>query len=165
MAKAINEQINKEVFSAYMYQSMSAWATNKGLVGAANWFQVQVQEEMTHAQKFYNYVLQQGEEVTLMAIAAPPANFTSPKNAFVETLAHEKTITASINKLAALAQKEGDMATFVFLQWFITEQVEEESNVKAILDKIEIIGEQGPGFYMLDKELEARVFVPPTTLA
>ena len=165
MTKAINEQINKELFSAYLYQSMSAWAASQGYKGTANWLQIQMQEEMTHAQKFYHYILDQGEEVVLGAIDKPENKFSGPKDIFTKTLEHEKKVTASINSLAALAQKENDMATFIFLQWFITEQVEEEASAQEILDQLKIMGDTGPAIYMLDKELSTRVFTPPAAAA
>lgn len=161
MTEALNDQINKEVFSAYLYQSMGAYAAYKGLKGFASWFQVQVQEELSHAQKIYNYVMDQGERVILKAINQPETDFESPLQLFEKTLEHEKLVTASITSLAKLAQSESDFATSSFLQWFITEQVEEEASAGEILDKIKIISNDGAAMYLLDKELGARIFTPP----
>jgi ferritin len=156
MAKIINEQINKEIYSAYLYQSMSAYSMFKGLHGTASWFQVQAKEELGHATKFYKYLLEQNEQVVLDKIDKPESDFKGLKEMFEKTLAHEKIVTGSINNIVALAIKENDYASNIFLQWFVTEQVEEEANAVEILTKVEIIGESGPAFYMLYKELGAR---------
>ncbi len=161
MTKALNEQIMKEIYSAYLYQSMAAYSTGNNLKGFASWFQVQGLEEFYHAEKFYNYIFDQGEEVELFGIDKPPKNFKSPTDLFEQTLAHEKTVTASIKSLVELAKKENDEATHIFLQWFVTEQVEEEAIPTEILGRIKLIGEQGPGIFMLDNELGSRVYNPP----
>jgi ferritin len=161
MTGAINEQINKEVYSAYLYQAMSAFASYKGWKGIANWFQIQVQEELTHSQKFYNYVLDQGELVELAAIDKPEISFKTPLDLFEETLKHEKIVTSLINSLMDLAQKENDRATYSFLQWFIDEQVEEEANAGDLVGQLKMIGNEGGGLFMFDKELSTRVFTPP----
>ena len=158
--KALNEQVNKELFSAYLYQSMAAQAEHDGLEGVANWMDVQAEEEMFHARKIYDYINEQGGRVILKAIEEPPAEFESPKAMFEKALEHEQFITKSINELVDLARKENDHATEIFLQWYVTEQVEEEDNVGGILDKLELIGDQGRGMYMLDKELADRTFTP-----
>jgi ferritin len=158
--KALNEQINKELFSAYLYQAMSAHASHIGLEGVANWMNVQAEEEVFHARKIYNYVLEQGGKVLLQAIAQPDSEFKSAKDMFEKSLAHEQFVTKSINDLVALARAEQDYATEIFLSWYVTEQVEEEANVNGILDKLNLIGESGKGIYMLDKELSARTFTP-----
>jgi len=161
MAKLFNEQINKELSSAYLYQAMSAYSASIGLKGFANWFQIQVQEEVFHAQKMYNYILEQGEKIILEAIDKPETGFKSPLNLFERTLEHEKKVTASINNLIKSAQEESDMASFIFLQWFVTEQVEEEANANELIDKLKLIGDNGGGLFMIDKELQVRVFNPP----
>lgn len=158
--KALNEQVNKELFSAYLYQAMSAHSANIGLEGIANWMDIQAKEEMTHARKIYDYILEQGGKVELMAIDQPDTEFANAKIMFEKTLEHEKFITASINDIVYLAREERDYATEIFLQWFVTEQVEEEANANAILDKLNLIGDGGNGLFMLDKELAARVFTP-----
>jgi len=158
MVDALNEQINKEIYSAYLYMSMSAHSTYTGLEGFANWFMVQYQEEMTHAMKIYKYINDQGEKVKLMAVAQPPTDFDSPLDMFEKTLEHEEFVTKSINELVDLAIKENDHATTIFLQWFVTEQIEEESNDNEIIAKLKLVGGEGNGLFMLDKELAQRVF-------
>jgi len=161
MEKALNEQINKEMYSAYLYMSMSAYSTNIGLSGFANWFMVQYHEEMEHAMKIYNYINEQGGKVKLMAIDEPPSVFKGPMDMFQKTLKHEQFITKSINDLMDLAIKEKDHATQIFLQWFVTEQIEEEGNDNEIIDKLKLAGDKGNGLFMIDKELGARVYIPP----
>ncbi len=162
MAAALNEQINKEMYSAYLYMSMSAFSTFKGLSGFANWFMIQYQEEMTHAMKIYQYILDQGEQVELMQIEQPPAEFGTPVEMFRQTLEHEQFITRSINELVDLAIEEKDHATNIFLQWYVTEQIEEEANDNEIISRLELVGD-GNGLFMLDNELASRVFNPPAS--
>ena len=159
--KALNEQLNKEMYSAYLYMSMSAHSTSIGLSGFANWFMVQYHEEMEHAMKIYNYINEQGGKVKLMAIDEPPSVFKGPMDMFQKTLKHEQFITKSINDLMDLAIKEKDHATQIFLQWFVTEQIEEEGNDNEIIDKLKLAGDKGNGLFMIDKELGARVYIPP----
>jgi ferritin len=163
METALNEQLNKEMYSAYLYMSMSAHSTHIGLKGFANWFMVQYQEEMMHAMKFYDYINDQGGRVMLMAIDAPPTAFESPLDMFEKTLKHEQFVTKRINDLVDLAIKEKDHATNIFLQWFITEQIEEEANDNDVIAKLKLVGKKGDALLMLDKELSARVFTPPAT--
>ena len=163
MEAALNEQLNKEMYSAYLYMSMSAYSTRIGLKGFANWFMVQYQEEMMHAMKFYNYINDQGGRVMLIAIDAPPTAFESPLDMFEKTLKHEQFVTKRINDLVDLAIKEKDHATNIFLQWFITEQIEEEANDNDVIAKLKLVGKKGDALLMLDKELAARVFTPPAT--
>lgn len=160
MVNALNEQINKEIYSAYLYMSMSAYSTYIGLKGFANWFMVQYQEEMVHALKIYDYVNDQGAQVKLMTIDQPPTEFESPMEMFEKTLEHEKFVTKSINDLVDLAIKENDHATQIFLQCFVTEQIEEEANDNEIIAKLKLAGKEGNGLFMIDKELAARVFTP-----
>lgn len=160
MAAALNDQLNKEIYSAYLYMSMSAYSTHIGLKGFANWFMVQYQEEMMHAMKFYDYINDQGSQVKLMAIDAPPTEFTSPLDMFEKTLKHEQFVTKRINDLVDLAIKEKDHATNIFLQWFVTEQIEEEANDNDIIAKLKLVGKKGDALLMLDRELAARVFTP-----
>jgi ferritin len=159
LEKALNEQINKEMYSAYLYMSMSAYSTNIGLNGFANWFMVQYQEEMEHAMRIYNYINNHGGKVIFKAIDEPQTTFKDPLDMFTKTLKHEKFVTKSINELMNLAVSEKDHATQIFLQWFVTEQIEEEANDNEILDKLNLIGNQGNGVYMIDKELGQRVFI------
>jgi len=163
MVKALNMQINNELYSAYLYLSMSAHSTFIGLEGFANWFMVQYQEEMVHVMKIYDYVNDQGGQVKLMVVAEPPAEFGSPLDMFEKTLKHERFITKCINDLVDLAVKEKDHATNIFLQWFVTEQIEEEANDNDIISKLKLVGKEGNGLFMIDKELAARVFTPPAT--
>ena len=165
MVAAINDQINAELYSSYLYMSMSSWASFKGFKGGANWMFIQAREEMTHAWRLYNYVNRQGEHAILSAIEGPETKFKSLTHVFEETLAHEKKVTALINQLVDLAVKEKDHATEIFLQWFVTEQVEEEENAKALLDRLKLAGETGGGLFMIDNELSARTFAVPTDLA
>lgn len=162
MIEALNKQINKEMYSAYLYMSMSAHSTYIGLKGFANWFMVQYQEEMTHAMRIYDYINDQGGQVKLAAIEQPPAEFKSPLDMFEKTLEHEKFITGCINELVDLAIEEKDHATEIFLQWFVTEQIEEEGNDNDIISKLKLVGEKGNGLFMIDKELAARIFTPLT---
>ena len=162
MEASLNEQINKEIYSAYLYMAMAGYSAELGLNGCKNWFNIQVKEELSHAEKFYNYVIEQGGRVVLDAIAAPPKDFGSIIGAFEETLKHEKNVTTSIKELVRIAREEVDVATEIFLQWFVSEQVEEEATVSDILQKLKLVGDSGGGLFMLDNELGKRVFVAPT---
>ncbi|UFS71234.1 ferritin [Geomonas sp. RF6] len=161
MQQALNRQLNNELYSAYLYLSMSSYAGSLGLKGFANWFMVQYQEETVHAMKFYNYINSRGEHVELAPIAGPPTEFSTALDMFEQTLKHEQFITSSINDLIDLALREKDHASHIFLQWFVTEQVEEEENDRDIIGKLKLIGDNGQGLLMLDAELGARVFTPP----
>jgi len=161
MEEALNGQLNKEIYSAYLYLSMSAHSTHIGLAGFANWFMVQYNEEMEHAMKIYNYINDQGGKVKLKAIDEPPSTFKDAMDMFQKTLKQEQFITKSIHDLMDLAIKEKDHATQIFLQWFVTEQIEEEGNDNEIIAKLELAGKEGNGLFMIDKELAARVYTPP----
>lgn len=152
----LNEQITKEYFSAYLYMSMAAYLEDKNFPGMAHWMKVQVQEEMIHGTKFFEYMNDRGSRVTLGAIDKPKSDFASVKEVFEDALAHEKKVTASINNIYAEAQKANDNATMIFLQWFITEQVEEEKSASDIISKLEMIKDNPMGLVMLDKELSSR---------
>jgi len=156
MQDAINKQINAEMYSAYLYLSMSAWCSDKNLGGFAHWFTIQATEEMEHAMKFYGYVFEQGGFVKLMPIDGPPTEFPSILEIAKEQLKHEQKVTSLIKNLVGMAREEKDYATEFFLQWFITEQVEEESNAEEIINKLEMVGEKGHALFMLDKELGQR---------
>ena len=160
MVEGLNEQINKEIYSAYLYLGMASYASTLGLNGFVNWFNVQVKEELNHAQKMYDYVVQQGYRVMLKAIDEPPQNFKSPINLFEETLAHERIVTGLINNLVKIAKEESDNATDIFLQWYVTEQVEEEANPTEIIQKLKLTGKDGNGLLMIDNELAQRIFTP-----
>jgi len=160
--KAINQQINYEYYSAFLYLSMSAWFQVKGLPGFANWMFVQYQEELTHGNKFFKYVHERGSQVILKPIAQVDTDFENVIEVFEKTLEHEQFVTDSISKIQDVAIAESDHATQSFLKWVIDEQVEEEANAKEILDTLRIINGQGNGIFMLDRELRQRVFVDRT---
>lgn len=161
LEKALNGQINAEIYSAYMYLSMSAWFEQAGLAGLANWMRQQAQEELFHAMKMFNFVNERGARVILTAIEKPPTDWKSATEVFKATLAHEEKVTGLINDLTNLALDERDHATNIFLQWFISEQVEEEAVVGAILDKLKLIGKESSGLFALDQELGQRIFTLP----
>ena len=156
MKDAIDEQINKEIYSAYFYLGMSAYAASKGLVGFANWFYKQWNEEIFHAKKMFDYVHAEGQRVTLKAIDNPPQDFTSGPDLFEKTLAHEKKVTGLINNLVKLAKEENDKTTEDFLGWFVKEQKEEEATPAGILEKISKAGKDEKGISEVDGELVKR---------
>lgn len=162
---ALNEQVNAEFWSAYLYLAMACNFEAEGLAGVANWFRIQFQEEQAHAQIFMNYINSRGGRVVLKPIAAVPDKWDNAVAAYRDTLAHEQKVTALINNLYALAEQEHDYATREKLNWFISEQVEEEETAKELIDKLQLIGDNGYGLYMLDQELAARVFTTPAPLA
>lgn len=163
--KAINEQINAELWSAYLYLSMSMDFASKGFSGIANWFAVQFKEEQDHATILMNFVNSRDGKVLLAPIDAVDTEWPTPVAAFEATLAHEKKVTAMINDLYALAEGARDYATQNMLQWFIDEQVEEEDTARAYVDALTKIGDNGYGLYMFDKELAARTYSVPSPLA
>lgn len=158
---ALNQQINAEFHSAYLYLSMSSYFQSIGMAGCANWMKVQYQEELAHATHFFDYVLERGGRVLLTPIAGVTVDFNNVMHAFEETLAHEVQVTGLINNLMDIAIRESDHATKSFLQWFVDEQVEEEANVEQILNNLKLIGGEGQGLLMMDREMQARVFVNP----
>ncbi len=160
MVKGITRQINREIYSGYFYLAMASYAQDVGLSGVANWFNVQIREELSHAEKMYAYLQQQNIKVMLEAIESPPQVFSSITDLFQQTLEHEKKVTAMINNLMSIAIEQKDRATEIMLQWFVTEQVEEESNASDILQKLKVFGEKGEALLMIDKELGLRVFTP-----
>ena len=153
---AINKQVNEEFYSAYLYLAMAAWFEEQALHGMAHWMRKQFAEEQSHAAKFIHYLGERGWRTRLEAIAKPQEEWKGPKDAFEAALQHEKHITASIGELMELAVKEKDHATQVMLQWFVSEQVEEEGNVVAILEKLRMAGDNAGGLYFIDRELAAR---------
>jgi len=163
--KALNDQIREELYSAYLYLQMSAWFTTIDLHGFANWMRVQCQEEMVHASIFFDHVLTRNGSAVLQAISAPPAKWDSPLAAIEAALKHEQHITACIYKLVDVANANRDYAATAMLQWFITEQVEEEANADGIIRKLKLIGSDKGGMYLLDRELGTRVFTPPAVAA
>ncbi|MCK9223716.1 MAG: ferritin [Candidatus Muirbacterium halophilum] len=164
MEKAINDQINAELFSAYLYLSMSAYFAQKGLPGFASWMHVQYQEETFHAEKFFNHILERGGSIELQPIEKPVNTWKDTMHVFTETLKHEEYVTKRINDLVDLAIKEKDHASNSFLQWYVNEQVEEEDSVNDIINKLNLIGNQAGNLFMLDKEMGNRVFTPPTAV-
>ena len=156
MQDAINEQINKEFFSSYLYLSMAAYFEDKNLMGFGHWMRLQADEEREHAMKFYNYVLDAGGRVYLKAIEAPATDWKSNLQVAEEVAAHEAKVTASIHALYELALQEKDYAAQVLLQWFITEQVEEEKNAAELVAKLRLIEERGTAVLMLDHRLSKR---------
>ncbi len=163
--KALNAQINAEFWSAYLYLSMSADATQKGYKGIANWFSIQFREEQAHAQIFVNYVHSRGGKVTLAPIEAVKTEWASPLEMFQETLQHERKVTSLIDGLCHIASEERDFATLNMLNWFVTEQVEEEDNAQSIIDQLTMVDGNSVGLYMIDKELAARTYTVPSPLA
>ncbi len=156
LEKSINEQIAKEIYSSYLYLSMVAYFEKKSLDGFSHWMRMQVQEESLHGMKLFDYLCERGCEIVLGSIDKPPVDFKSIEDVFKKTLAHEKAVTASINKLYSLARDVNDNAALGFLQWFVDEQVEEEKNAGDILGKLKYVNDQPAGILFLDKELSAR---------
>ncbi len=165
MQDALNSQINAELYSGYLYRSMSAYYQSLNLPGFANWMYVQMQEEQAHATIMYNYVIDRGGRVLLQPIAGPPTEWDSPGAPFEDAYAHEQKVTAMIDNLVNLAIEERDHATNAMLQWFVNEQVEEEKNASGIVQQMKIVAGVPAGLIMLDRELGARVFTPPAILA
>jgi ferritin len=162
MQKALNQQLNREYFSSYLYLSMSAYCSNAGLNGSANWFYQQYQEEVMHGMKIYDYMIQRGIKIELEKIDKPEGEFDGILDVFQKSLEHEEFMTKNLNELSDIAMKEKDHATYNFLQWFVTEQVEEEASVSDIIAKIKLIGKDGKGLYIIDNELAKRVAPSPT---
>ena len=156
MQDAINGQINAELYSSYLYLSMNAYFKSINLDGFANWMHFQAQEELTHAMKLYDFINQRGGRVNLMQIEAPPALWSSPQAVFEATLEHEQKVTGLINELVELALAEHDHASNIFLQWFVSEQVEEEESVTGVLEQLKLMGEAKGGHFMIDRELAKR---------
>ena len=163
--EALNAQINAELWSAYLYLSMSLDAENKGFKGVANWFYIQFREEQDHARIFMNYLLSRDAEVKLSPIAEVRTSWASPLDMFKDTLEHEKKVTAMIHNLAAIAAEDRDFASSNKLVWFIDEQIEEEENARGMIQSFEAVEGNKFGLYMLDKELAARVYSVPSPLA
>lgn len=161
MEEELNKQINAELFSAYLYLSMSAYAETKNMSGFANWLRVQAEEEQFHAMKMFGYVNERGGTVVLEAIEKPETAWGGFVEVFEEVYKHEQKVTTLINNLVEVAMEEKDHATFNFLQWFVEEQVEEEANASGLLEQLKFIDGKGSGLFMMDRELKTRVFTPP----
>jgi ferritin len=160
MEQAINKQINAELYSAYLYLAMAAYFESVDLEGCAKWMKAQTQEEISHAMKMYDYVAERGGRVVLDAIAAPKSEWDSPLAAFENAYEHEQLVTSLINGLMETAMAEKDHATQIFLQWFVSEQVEEEASANGVVQKLKLAGESG--LFMVDRELGQRIFTMAT---
>ena len=163
MQDALNGQVNAEMYSAYLYLSMSAYFASVNLGGFAKWMRVQAQEEMVHALKLYDHVTERGGRNVLAAIKAPPVEWDSPLAAFEAVYAHERKVTGLINALVDLANEQADDASASFLHWFVTEQVEEEASADKVVQRLKLIGDSKQGVVTLDHEMGTRVFTPPAT--
>src|SRR5919202_4220379 len=157
----MNDQIGNELFSAYQYLSMAAYCESENLPGFAQWMRAQSQEETEHAMKFYNFILDRNGRVALRGIEEPVVEFGSPLEVFERALEHEKKVTAMINGLYALALRENDYASQTFLQWFVTEQVEEEKNAGDVVETLRMIGDGSEALFLLDRELGQRPMEDP----
>lgn len=162
---ALNEQMKNEFFSAYLYLAIAGYFQSEDLPGIANWVRIQALEELTHGEKFFNFLTDAGGRTDVRGFESPQNQFDSPLDAFRYSLKHEQFVTDRINQLMDLAKEEGAHSAQIFLQWFVTEQVEEESNFSLIVRKLERIGNDGNGLLRLDEDLATRVFVPPTPAA
>jgi len=162
MVKAINDQINAELYSSYLYFSMAAYLDSINLKGCSHWMMAQMMEEQAHTKKFYDFLTARGGRVELAEIKTPPSDWESPLAVFENVLEHEQTVTGLINGLVDLALELKDHATNSFLQWYVDEQVEEEETADGILQNFKLNVDNPGGLFMIDKELAQRVFVPPT---
>ena len=152
----INEQIKYEMYSAYMYLAMSAWCAERNLSGFAHWMNLQAQEEVDHAMRFFNFLLERGARVELQALDAPPSEYGDPVAVMEKSLEHEKFVSSRIHHLYKLATKEGDYPAQVMLQWFVSEQVEEEASIDEIVERMKMFGSDGTSLLMVDTQLGAR---------
>ena len=160
---AFNRQVNAELFSSYLYLSMAAYLESQSVSGMATWMRIQAQEEHAHAMKFFDFVLDRDGRIILTRIEAPKTEWNSPLNVFEEALEHEQKVTGMIYDLVDLSFNEKDHAANTFLQWFVTEQVEEEATAKSIVDKLKFVSENPGALFMLDRELGQRALPSPTT--
>ena len=161
MEEALNEQVNAEMYSAYLYLSMEAYFKSLNLSGFANWMRVQTQEEVAHAMKIYGFIDERGGRITLKAIDEPRTKWDSPPAVFKAVYEHEQKVTGLINDLVDLAIEEKDHATNTFLQWFVNEQVEEEASADQVVQQLKMMEKAPGGMFMLDRELGQRVFTSP----
>lgn len=160
--EALNKQLNAELFSSYLYLSMSAYFESINLKGFAHWMRVQTQEELVHVMKYFDFLIERGGKAILSSIESPPTEWASPLAVFEHAYQHEQKVTGLINDLVNLAISEKDHATNNFLQWFISEQIEEEASADEVVQKIKLMGDASAGLFMLDRELAQRIFTPPT---
>ncbi|MDR2799662.1 MAG: ferritin [Desulfovibrio sp.] len=161
VAKALSEQVTAEYYSAYLYLAMSAYADRAGFKGTANWLYVQAQEETAHGTHILQHLLGRGAMPAFGEIKSPPSSFKDIREVFEKVLAHEQTVTGLIDKIASIALREGDHATYNFIMWYVNEQVEEEANASEILSKVTLVGENTALLYSIDAELGTRVFTDP----
>lgn len=162
VTKLLNEQINKEFYSAYLYLDMSNYFNLKNLNGFSNWFKVQAQEERDHALLFMTYLQNNNEEIKLTSISGPDKNYSDFKAPLTAALDHERLVTASIYNIYEEASRQKDFRTQQFLNWFVTEQGEEEKNTEDLIDRYDLFGNDAKSLYLLDAELAARIYAPPT---
>ncbi len=160
METKLNEHTNAEFYSAHLYLSMSAYFKSIDLLGFANWMRVQFEEEMSHGMRFFEFVDMMDGRAKLTEIPAPPVEWESPLDVFEQTYKHERAVSSRIYDLVSLAIKENDHATNNFLQWFVSEQVEEEASAKAIMKKLKFLGDSKSALFMIDQEMEKRIFAP-----
>ena len=160
---ALNKQINEEYYSSYIYLAMAAYLEDGNLDGCAHWMRMQAAEEYQHAMKIFDYLIDRGGRVELREVKAPPKAWENALAVFKASLEHEKFMTANINKLADLCIEEKDHATNNLMQWYVSEQVEEESQVEDIVKKLEMMGADGPGLFLMDRELKSRPAPTPLT--
>ena len=163
MEAELNEQINKELYSSYLYLSMSSYCASTGFMGFANWMRIQAQEELAHAMKIFDYVIERGGNAELKTVEQPDSTWINLTNVFEATLKHEQFITSSINHLMEVAISEKDFASMAFLNWYVNEQIEEEATADELLKKLQYIAEDKNAMLTLDKELSTRVFTPIAT--
>ena len=161
MLGALNKQVNEELYSAYIYTAMVSYFENANLKGFAHWMTLQVQEELEHAQKIMAFIMERGGALKLTAIGEPPAEYASPLAAFEAAYAHECHISGCIDKLSTLAIKIDDHASRIFLEWFVSEQVEEEANADDKVQQLRLVEGAPGGLFLLDKEAAARVLTAP----
>jgi ferritin len=161
LTKVLNDQLNEEFYSAYLYLSMSAHADRLGYRGAANWLYVQTQEERAHAVHIYRYLLERGVTPSLAEVKAPPASWPGIKELFENVLSHEQGVSVSVNNIASLAADEKDHGVYSFILWYVNEQIEEEKNAGDILAKLNFIGDDKALLFLLDSELAARTYTDP----
>lgn len=161
LVKALNDQLNAEYYSAYLYLSMSSYAEHAGFKGIAHWLFIQAREEMAHGTHIYHHILERGALPVLGDIKAPEASYSGIKELFEKTLAHERHVSELISRIATLAQEEKDHATYHFIMWYVDEQVEEEAAAEDILNRINLTGNNTALLYHLDSAFAARTFTDP----
>jgi len=159
--KIINEQINAELYSSYLYLAMSAYCADLGLAGFANWLKIQVQEELAHVEFMFNYLIERNGRVVLETVEKPPVEWNNIIEVFEETLKHEQYISSRINNIVNVALEEKDHATASFYKWFLDEQVEEEATASDVLSKLKLTKAEGSALFFMDQEMAKRVFVQP----